>query len=89
MSSASFVLMSSDLTSIITLIDLSQTVFRRVKFNFVCAIPQLWETHAKYVFQLWATIYNLVAVPIAAGVIYPAGHSRLDPVWGSLAMALS
>ena len=34
-------------------------------------------------------MYNLAAIPIAAGVIYPAGHARLDPVWGSLAMALS
>ena len=39
--------------------------------------------------QLWATIYNLVMVPIAAGVVYPAGHTRLAPVWASLAMALS
>ena len=39
--------------------------------------------------QLWALVYNMVALPIAAGVIYPAGHARLNPVWGSLAMALS
>ncbi|KZV72114.1 heavy metal translocatin [Peniophora sp. CONT] len=72
LSSASFVLVSSELTSLITLFDLSRTVFRRVKFNF-----------------LWALVYNVAAIPIAAGVIYPAGHARLDPVWGSLAMALS
>ena len=34
-SSASFVLVRSDLQSIVTLIDLSRTVFRRVKLNFV------------------------------------------------------
>ena len=34
-------------------------------------------------------MYNIVALPIAAGVIYPAGHARLAPVWASLAMALS
>lgn len=39
--------------------------------------------------QLWASIYNLIAIPIAAGVVYPAGHARLAPVWASLAMALS
>ncbi|CCL99412.1 uncharacterized protein FIBRA_01430 [Fibroporia radiculosa] len=38
---------------------------------------------------LWATCYNVVAVPIAAGVIYPAGNARLPPVWASLAMAFS
>lgn len=39
--------------------------------------------------QVWAFMYNIIAVPIAAGVIYPAGHVRLSPVWASLAMALS
>lgn len=34
-------------------------------------------------------MYNVVALPIAAGVIYPAGRIRLAPVWASLAMALS
>ncbi|OBZ70406.1 putative copper-transporting ATPase HMA5 [Grifola frondosa] len=71
-SSASFILVSSNLKSLLTLVDLSRTVFNRVKFNF-----------------LWATIYNLIALPIAAGVVYPAGHARLAPVWASLAMALS
>ncbi|THV08567.1 heavy metal translocatin [Dendrothele bispora CBS 962.96] len=71
-SSASFILLSSDLYSLMTLIDLSRTVIRRVKFNFI-----------------WAAMYNIAALPIAAGVIYPAGHTRLDPVWASLAMALS
>jgi Cu+-exporting ATPase len=35
LSSASFVLVSSDLGSILILVDLSATVFRRVKLNFV------------------------------------------------------
>ncbi|KAH8650868.1 Cu2+-exporting ATPase [Tricladium varicosporioides] len=72
-SSAKFVLVSSNLYSLLTLITLSRTVFRRVKFNFG-----------------WALVYNLVLLPIAAGVIYPArGHPRLNPVWASLAMAMS
>ncbi|KAJ5335835.1 E1-E2 ATPase-domain-containing protein [Penicillium brevicompactum] len=75
-SAAEFVLVSSGLTSLLTLIDLSRVVFRRIKFNFV-----------------WALIYNCVAVPVAAGVFYPivsnGKHVRLDPVWASLAMALS
>lgn len=37
----------------------------------------------------WAAIYNFVAIPVAAGVFYPYTHRRLDPVWASLAMALS
>ena len=34
-SSASFILVSSNLRSLLTLTDLSTTVFNRVKFNFV------------------------------------------------------
>ncbi|KAJ5111860.1 hypothetical protein NUU61_001490 [Penicillium alfredii] len=75
-SAAEFVLVSSRLSTILTLIDLSRVVFRRIKFNFA-----------------WALIYNCIAVPVAAGVFYPivsnGSHIRLDPVWSSLAMALS
>ncbi|KAF2096665.1 heavy metal translocatin [Rhizodiscina lignyota] len=77
LSSAEFILISSNLNSLLTLIDLSRAVFRRVWFNFG-----------------WALVYNIVAMPVAAGVLYPVktaggGHVRLDPVWASLAMALS
>lgn len=75
-SSADFILVSSRLDSLLTLIDLSRIVFTRIKFNFA-----------------WALVYNLIALPVAAGVLYPVkasgGHVRLDPVWASLAMALS
>ncbi|TEY86438.1 hypothetical protein BOTCAL_0008g00120 [Botryotinia calthae] len=76
-SSAEFVLVSSNLHSLITLLDLSKMVFRRIKFNFG-----------------WALIYNLVALPVAAGIFYPivtggGKHVRLDPVWASLAMVMS
>lgn len=37
----------------------------------------------------WSLIYNLIGVPIAAGVIYPYHNLRLSPVWASAAMALS
>ncbi|KAF8429506.1 E1-E2 ATPase-domain-containing protein [Tirmania nivea] len=100
--SAKFILVSSNLCSLFTLIELSRKVFRRVKFNF-----------------FWACVYNLIALPVAAGVLYPVGmreynapsavqshgvsHNgiqmnmdgdgprriRLEPVWASLAMALS
>jgi heavy metal translocating P-type ATPase len=99
LSSSSFILINSHLTTILTLLDLSRVVFRRVYFNFG-----------------WALIYNLIAMPIAAGVLFPittgsssmdmhhngvgveggmamenggGKHVRLDPVWASLAMALS
>lgn len=75
-SSAEFILVSSNLNALVTLLDLSKFVFRRIKFNFG-----------------WALIYNLIALPVAAGVLYPVvsngTHVRLDPVWASLAMAAS
>ncbi|KAH7399354.1 E1-E2 ATPase-domain-containing protein [Pyrenochaeta sp. MPI-SDFR-AT-0127] len=98
-SSSSFILINSRLTTILTLLDLSRVVFRRVYFNFG-----------------WALVYNMIAMPVAAGVLFPITtgtkhmdmhhngvgmeggmamensgkkHIRLDPVWASLAMALS
>lgn len=37
----------------------------------------------------WAFAYNLVGLPVAAGVLYPAFHILLSPVLASAAMALS
>ncbi|KAM3440768.1 hypothetical protein MY4824_001895 [Beauveria thailandica] len=76
-SSADFVLASSQLTAVLVLLDLSRVVFRRIKMNFG-----------------WALVYNMVALPIAAGCLYAVktssgAHVKLDPVWASLAMALS
>ncbi|KAG1745222.1 HAD-like domain-containing protein [Suillus lakei] len=66
LSSASFILLSSNLETLLTLSDLSRKVFNRIKINF-----------------MWAFMYNLIAVPIAVGVVYPAGRARLAPVWAS------
>jgi Cu+-exporting ATPase len=77
LSTASFVLVTSDLHALVRLLELSRTVFRRVVLNFA-----------------WALVYNLIALPVAAGALYAittsgGKHVRLDPVWASLAMALS
>jgi Cu+-exporting ATPase len=37
----------------------------------------------------WAVAYNLIGVPIAAGVLYPHFHILLSPILASAAMALS
>ncbi|RYP75788.1 hypothetical protein DL769_003744 [Monosporascus sp. CRB-8-3] len=93
--SAGFVMISDNLGTMVTLLDLSRAVLRRIKFNFV-----------------WAVVYNLIAVPVAAGCFYPivvkggsAGTNhggggaemgmgeetrvRLEPEWAALAMAAS
>lgn len=74
MHAADFVLLGAQhpLVGVLLLVQLSRTVFRRVRFNFG-----------------WALVYNMVGLPIAAGVIYPYKNSRLSPVWALAAMALS
>ena len=37
----------------------------------------------------WAFIYNIIAVPVAAGVLYPMNGFLLNPMIGGAAMALS
>ena len=37
----------------------------------------------------WAFVYNLIGIPIAAGVLYPVTGFLLDPMLASAAMALS
>jgi Cu+-exporting ATPase len=37
----------------------------------------------------WAFVYNVIGIPIAAGVLYPATGLLLSPVIASAAMAFS
>ncbi len=37
----------------------------------------------------WASIYNVLAIPIAAGVLYPAFGIELRPEWAALLMSVS
>jgi cation transport ATPase len=37
----------------------------------------------------WAFIYNLIGIPIAAGILYPFFGVLLNPVYAAIAMALS
>jgi len=37
----------------------------------------------------WAFVYNVLGIPVAAGVLYPAFGMLLDPMLASAAMALS
>ena len=36
-----------------------------------------------------AFVYNLISVPVAAGVLYPVLGVLISPVWASVAMSLS
>lgn len=72
-SSSSFILLTSNLNTLLTLIDLSKTVFRRVKLNFAWAL-------------VYNVAMLPVAAGVLYPL---DGHPRLAPVWASLAMALS
>ena len=37
----------------------------------------------------WAFFYNVICIPLAAGVLYPAFHILLTPMYAALAMSLS
>jgi Cu2+-exporting ATPase len=38
---------------------------------------------------VWASVYNVAAIPIAAGVLFPAYGIELRPEWSALLMSLS
>jgi len=61
MSTAKFILVSSNLTNILTLLELSRKVIRRIKFNFV------WLRCPSVNLTFRAVVYNMIAIPIAAG----------------------
>jgi Cu2+-exporting ATPase len=37
----------------------------------------------------WASVYNLLAIPVAAGALYPRFGIMLAPEWSALLMSLS
>ncbi|HLU86827.1 MAG TPA: copper-translocating P-type ATPase, partial [Taishania sp.] len=37
----------------------------------------------------WAFIYNIVCIPIAAGILYPINGLQINPMWAGAAMSLS
>lgn len=65
-------LISGNLSSLVTAIDLSRATMRNIRQNLVFAFG-----------------YNLVGIPLAAGVLYPAFGVLLSPMIAALAMALS
>lgn len=69
---ASIVLIRNNLMDLLTMYDISRTVVRRIRFNF-----------------MWAFLYNVVAIPIAAGVLFPATGQGLPPYIAGIAMVAS
>lgn len=73
LSSSSFILLTSNLNTLLTLLDLSKTVFRRIKFNFAWAL-------------VYNVCLLPIAAGV---IYPARGHPRLGPVWASAAMAAS
>ena len=38
---------------------------------------------------VWASVYNVLTIPIAAGMLYPSYAIMLRPEWSALLMSLS
>jgi len=72
MDAGDIVLVRGSLADVLTALDLSRTVFRRIQANLV-----------------WAMGYNIMGIPIAAGVLWPLVHMGLPPQAAALAMAFS
>jgi Cu2+-exporting ATPase len=58
------------------------------------AIPKAFRLSAKTVKTIkqnlfWAFIYNIIGIPLAAGILYPINGFLLDPMIAGAAMALS
>ncbi|KAJ5439551.1 ATPaseP-typeK/Mg/Cd/Cu/Zn/Na/Ca/Na/H-transporter [Penicillium daleae] len=87
--SASFILLNSDLSTILQLVILSRRVFNRVRMNFgwaviynLCLVPV-----AAGVFYPIVSGHHQIAN--GGDMITVNEHWRLSPVWAALAMALS
>lgn len=58
--------------------------------DVVVAIQLSWATMRKIRQNLfWAFFYNIILIPVAAGVLYPLTGVIFDPVWAAAAMASS
>ena len=58
------------------------------------AIPKAWALSKQTVAAIrqnlfWAFIYNLIGIPIAAGILFPLNGLLLNPMLASAAMAFS
>ncbi|KAL1969596.1 hypothetical protein VTN77DRAFT_8149 [Rasamsonia byssochlamydoides] len=87
--SASFILLNSNLSTILELVLLSRRVFARIKMNFcwaavynLCLVP----IAAGVLYPIGTGTKQEV---VGSGMVTVESHWRLSPVWAALAMALS
>jgi P-type Cu2+ transporter len=65
-------------------------LMRSDPLDIVAAITLSRATERKMKQNLgWASVYNVLAIPIAAGVLYPSLGLELQPQWAALLMSVS
>lgn len=71
--------------------ELSQITLMKADLRNVLRAIELSRLTMKTIKQnlFWAFIYNIIGIPVAAGVLYPFGGPLLNPMIASLAMAMS
>ena len=72
-------------------IDSADIVLMRSELTDVCRAVRLSRLTIRNIRQnlFWAFCYNVLGIPVAAGLLYPAFHILLSPMIGALAMSLS
>ncbi len=72
-------------------IDSAQVILMKDDPEDVCRAIKLGKYTIKNIKQnlFWAFCYNVLAIPIAAGLLYPVWGLTLTPMIGSIAMSLS
>ena len=72
-------------------IDSADVVLMKSQLTEVSTAIKLSKATIKNIKEnlFWAFIYNIIGIPIAAGIFYPAFGFKLSPMIGALAMSLS
>ncbi len=72
-------------------IDAADVVLMKSRLNDVPAAIHLGRKVLRNIHEnlFWAFIYNIIGIPIAAGVFYPLWGWKLNPMFGAAAMSLS
>lgn len=72
-------------------IESADVILMRSRLNDVSGAIKLSRLTIRNIRQnlFWAFCYNVIGIPIAAGVLYPSLHLLLSPMIGALAMSLS
>jgi Cu+-exporting ATPase len=72
-------------------IETGDVVLVREELSVIRSLFHLGQQSLRIIKQnlFWAFFYNIIAIPVAAGVLYPAMGITLSPIWAALAMSFS